>query len=153
MSYLSIISLEDAKLYLRVDDTLTEDDKHIQRMINMAFDYIERWTNLLVYSRQKSYVMIDGFAKVYYYPINSVVSTFVMTVEEYNGYTNYEADDADQTELKLNVGYQSASDVPRDLVEVAYELIDLYYYGNEKGVRTLSDLSIAILDRHKRFLF
>jgi hypothetical protein len=153
MSYLSIISLEDAKLYLRVDDTLTEDDKHIQRMINMAFDYIERWTNLLVYSRQKSYVMIDGCAKVYDYPINSVVSTFVMTVEEYNGYTNYEADDADQTELKLNVGYQSASDVPRDLVEVAYELIDLYYYGNEKGVRKLSDLSIAILDRHKRFLF
>ena len=155
MSCLSIISLEEAKVYLRIDDTLTEDDRQITRMINGAFDYIERWTNVLVYSRSKTYLVIDGCAVVYDAPINALVSPTNAVATVKHGFSNYTTD-ITETELKVNVGYTTASNVPNDLVEVAYELIDLMYYQHETGKtieKDLSELSINILNKHKRFLF
>ena len=155
MAYLDVITLAEAKEYLRVDDTLTEDDNHIQRMIKGALDYIERWTNQLVFDRQKTYVMVDGCVTVYDYPVNSTVSTFALTETIKRGYRNYVADDADQTELKLNVGYQNVEDIPNDLIDVAFELIDLMYYSHESGKtveKDLSELSKNILNKHKQFI-
>lgn len=155
MSCLRIISLDDAKVYLRVDDTLTEDDKQIERMINASFDYIEKWTNLLVYSRLKTYLFVDGCAKVYDYPINQLVEPTTADVERKNGFSNYSTT-LDTEDLKLNVGYLKVSDIPKDLVDVAYELIDLMYYQHGTGKtieKDLSMLSTNILNRHKRFVF
>ncbi len=156
MSCLSIISLDEAKVYLRVDDTLTEDDNQITRMINGAFDYIERWTNLMVYARSKSYLVQSGCATIYDAPINVVVSPETgVSVDVKETYSNYIISST-ETELKLNVGYTTSNDVPNDLVEVAYELIDLMYYQHESGKtidKDLSDLSKNILNKHKRFIF
>jgi len=52
MSYLSVISLERAKNYLRIDTTLTDDDAEITAMINGACSYIEKRTNLIFYPRR-----------------------------------------------------------------------------------------------------
>ncbi len=156
MSCLSIISLDEAKVYLRVDDTLTEDDNQITRMINGAFDYIERWTNLMVYARSKSYLVQSGCATIYDAPINVVVSPETgVSVDVKETYSNYIISST-ETELKLNVGYTTASNVPNDLIEVAYEIIDLLYYQHESGKtidKDLSELSKSILDKHKRFIF
>ncbi len=157
MSCLSIISLDEAKVYLRVDDTLTEDDNQITRMINGAFDYIERWTNLMVYARSKSYLVQSGCATVYDAPINVTVSpTSGVSVDVKHTFSNYVINDTSVNELKLNVGYTTASNVPNDLIEVAYEIIDLLYYQHESGKtidKDLSELSKSILDKHKRFIF
>ena len=155
MACLDIISLPDAKVSLRVDDTLTEDDNSITRMISGAFDYIERWTNLMVYSRSKSYLIQSGCVVVYDYPINQLIEPTTAVREQKNTYSNYAISTTD-TELKLNVGYTKAVDVPNDLIEVAYELIDLMYYQHETGKtidKDLSELSKNILNKHKRFIF
>ena len=57
MAYLDVITLADAKSYLRVDDTLTDDDAQISRMIKSALSTIEKRTNVLVYARSKNYLM------------------------------------------------------------------------------------------------
>ena len=56
-----------------------------------------------------------------------------------------------KTDLKLvlNVGYTQVSDVPKDLIEVAYEMIDIMYYNKENK---LSNLSQATLDAYRRFI-
>ena len=92
MAYLDVIPLADAKIYLRVDDTLTQDDNSITRMINGALGYIERVTNILVYDRTKTFLAVDGEVWVYDYPINAVITPTVangLEVTLKNGYNIY----------------------------------------------------------------
>jgi hypothetical protein len=150
MAYIDVITLADAKLYLRVDDTLTEDDAQITRMINAALSYVENYTNHIVFARDKEYRLIDGCVRVYDYPINSEVTADLIS-ENKTLYTNYTLGSTNDL-ISLNVGY--ASDVPDELIEAAYEIIDIYYYGKESG-KTMADLSPMSrqgLDQYKRFI-
>ena len=54
MAYLDIVSLADAKNYLKIDDTLTEDNSNITRMIKASLSQIERITNHVLFARSKS---------------------------------------------------------------------------------------------------
>ncbi len=271
MAYIDVISLASAKLYLRVDDTLTEDDAQITNMISSALKYVEDKTQILVYARSKTYRMINGFVKVYDFPINSIITplanvfatatakctsviatntlvangvtytavtgvptdftefsvdggdnptaisltraingdlragttgnvtatflTDIVTlttntkglagnlitltqtggtitvsgatfsggvdgnldadnIQEMTSYTNY-CFGSVNTDLILNVGYSTVSDVPLDLIQVAYEIIDILYYGEETGktMADISPLSLDILNQNKRFVF
>lgn len=269
--YLDVITLAEAKLYLRVDDTLTADDAQITSMINVALKYVEDYTSILVFSRDKTYRLINGLKRVYDFPINSVINpsanvfatasaqctsviatntliangltytgvagtptddtefsidtsdtltaislsrainadsrvgtlgdvsatsagdtvTLTSNKEGYDGnavtlaetggtitlsgatftggldgdfmtggidektlYTNY-CFGSENADLILNVGYDTVSDVPEDIVQVAYEIIDILYYGKETG-RTMDDISEMsqhILEQNKRFVF
>ena len=82
MSYLNVISLDQAKQYLRIDDELSADDAQIEQMIKGALSTLERRTNILFYARKKKYIFQDYSVKVYDYPINEVVSTFDVDTEQ-----------------------------------------------------------------------
>jgi len=152
MSYLDVISLEDAKVYLRIDDDLTEDDSQIRRMIKGALHYVENYTNHILYARNKEYRLIDGEVSVYDHPINSEV-TADLTVEYKTLHTNYTLGTSNDL-ISLNVGYVDCDDIPEALVEVAYVILDLFYYGKEAGKTTndLSDFDKHILNDFKRFI-
>lgn len=151
MSYIDIIPLADAKLYLRIDDTLTEDDTQITRMINASLSYVEKYTNHVLFARDKEYRLINGCVRVYDHPINSEV-TADLIVENKTLHTNYELGMTNDL-IELNVGYALVADVPQELIEVAYEIIDIYYYGKESGktMANISPLSMDMLNQYKRF--
>ena len=162
MAYIDVITLADAKLYLRVDDTLTDDDAQITRMINTALSFVENATRIYVYARNKTYKMVDGFVRVYDYPINSMVSVDGdvavtdddMSNEQKTLYKNY-CYGSETIDLILEVGYTLPSNVPQPLIDVALEMIDIMYYGNETGKtvqKDLSEMSMQILGQYKRFL-
>tara|TARA_R110000772_G_scaffold161302_1_gene272450 strand:- start:149 stop:619 length:471 start_codon:yes stop_codon:yes gene_type:complete len=154
MAYLDIITLADAKTYLRIDDTLTEDDAQITRMIKASLSQIERVTNYILFARSKSYIVENLSVNVYDFPINSLTSPTTATSVEKSIYTTYTTIVATDLKVTLNVGYSNASDVPSDLIEVAYEMIDLMYYSPETGKSIksdLSELSKMILNNYKRF--
>ena len=154
MAYTDIISLSDAKLYLRIDDTLTEDDNNITRMIKGAFLFIEEFTNVRFIARDVRYLFNNGRTFVYDYPINSEVDvpTDVKSKEMtmWSMYTTC----TDSVAMQLNVGYVNPTSVPQDLIDVAYELIEISYYGKDTGKTNadLSDYSMAVLYQNKRFL-
>lgn len=157
MTYLDVISLASAKTYLRVDDTLTEDDATISRMINGAIAFIERATNVLFYDRQVTYLVDENYC-VYVYdgPINSVVdptSANDYDVENKDLYRIYTLKN-NGTEIKLNVGHSSTDNIPPDLLQLAYELINLQYYPvNEKGIQAnLTAYQKEVLTNNKRFV-
>lgn len=152
MAYLDVISLAEAKVYLRIDDTLNDDDNQITRMINAALSYVEKYTGHLVYDRNVKYRLIDGEVRVYDYPVNSEVTT-ELTSENKTLHTIYKKGSSND-EIELNVGYAVAANVPQELVEAAYEIIDIYYYGKENGktMADLSPMSRQALDQNKRFL-
>ena len=267
MAYINIITLAAAKLYLRVDDTLTEDDAQITSMISAALKYVEDKTGHLVYDRDETYRMINGVKSVYDHPINSVISptanvfasgtsqctsviatdtitvngnlytavagtptndtefsidnndtstaislaraintddrngalgdvsatslgdtvtittnkkgyagnattlsetggtitlsgaTFTggldgnINVDEMTLYTIYSYGSVNR-DLILNVGYSTSTDIPQEILQAAYEIIDILYYGKETG-RTLADLSafsVMALNQNRRFI-
>ena len=155
MAYIDIITLADAKVYLRIDDTLTEDDAQITRMINAALSYVERYTNHVLFAKEKEYRLINGCVRVYDYPFNSYVDPVEADFDEIENktlHTNYTYGSSNDL-ITLNVGYVDVADVQPELVEVAYEIIDIYYYGKETGktMADLSPLSKRNLDQLKRY--
>lgn len=156
MSYLTVIPLADAKVYLRIDDTLTEDDAQITRMIKGALSYVEKQTNYILYAREKSYRFIDGTVRVYDYPINSITTPaeadMDITIKTLHTVYCY---GTSEDELTLNVGFTDVADIPQELIEVAYEIIELMYYEKETNKNHLTDLSTlskSILGTYKRFI-
>ena len=149
MAYLDIISLADAKNYLKIDDTLTEDDGNITRMIKASLSQIERITNHVLFARSKSYFVRNCDVNVYDFPINSLTTPTTATKVEYTIYTTYTVLLTTELSVVLNVGYASVSDVPQDLIEVAYEMIDIMYYNRDSK---LSNLAKMTLDNYKRFI-
>jgi len=130
MAFIDVVTLAEAKSYLRVDDGFTADDSLITILINAAGNIIEAHTNHLLYSRAKTYKFYDGYVRVYDYPINSVTSPDEtdMDVEELSLYTLYQYSSGD---LVLNVGYTLPTDVPPMLKIKMLEVIDALYNGND----------------------
>ena len=149
MSYINIIPLQDARVYLRIDDTLTQDNEAITRMINASLAKIEQITNVHLIAKSKEYVFDDLKVTVYDFPINSITSPTTATVVEKTQYSIYTAAAKTDLKLVLNVGYTVVSNVPKDLIEVAYEMIDIMYYNKENK---LSNLSQTTLDAYRRFI-
>ena len=154
MVYTDIISVDDAKNYLRIDDTLTSDDTLIGVMINSAFEYIEKYTNVMCKDRDKTYYYDDCLVRVYDAPINTTELPDDTTEATYELYSVFEVSDSDIKTITLSVGYSVADDVPQDLLMVAYELINIFYYGKDTGNidESLSAMSRNILFSHKRYL-
>jgi hypothetical protein len=147
---MEIITLSEAKVYLRIDDTLTEDDAQIQRMINSAFSYIEKYTNVYLRPTNKDYFFSNGLTLVYDYPINTVSDDFERQEKQ-----QYSILTSSLDKVTLNVGFTDVADVPSLLIDVAFEILDILYYQHETGktVKTnLSSVSVVTLDEFKRFI-
>ena len=155
MAYLDVISLADAKNYLRVDDDLTDDDVRISSMIKTALHTIEWRTNVLLYSRDKEYLVQDYCVSVYDYPINSLVTPTTAVAEEKTLYTNYTVSSSSDTKLTLNVGYDLPVDVPSVFIECALEYIKYLYYDSENNNGKSNEIPYYIQDminQQKRFI-
>jgi hypothetical protein len=155
MAYLDVITLATAKNYLGIDDTLSEDDADITRMIKGALRYVEEFTNVLVYARDKDFLFQDKEVRVYDHPINTLNTPVLATSTVKPLYTLYKTSLSTDIYLNLNVGYSDPLDVPEDIIDVALEMIELNYYGEkERGAakKGLSQLSKEVLYMNKRFL-
>jgi hypothetical protein len=155
MAYLDVISLAEAKTYLRVDDTLTDDDTQISRMIKSALSTIEKRTNVLVYARSKNYLFQDYCVRVYDFPINSLTSPTDAEVENKSLHTNYEASKTTDVTLVLNVGYVDPLDVPYELIDCALQYVKYLYYEAETDKANKGMLPLWLQDminQNKRFI-
>lgn len=148
MSYLSVITLERVKNYLRVDLDFDADDSEITSMINAACRYVEKRTNHLMYARDITYKG-SCQVKVYDYPINSIVTDPAPFKVDFAMFTIY----PDVKEVELNVGY-AAGEVPDTFIQSALQMIKVWYFESEKQVNsTLIPESVKeVVDLYKRFL-
>lgn len=155
MAYIDVISLAEAKNYLRIDDIGTEDDAAITRMINSSLRYVETYTNVLVYARDVDVFVLNGLKRLYDYPINTDLSTLTdYDIHKKGLYINICDSSGKDSNVTINMGYINPVDVPQELLEVAYEMIDLYYYGEKDGkpvAKKLSSMSMDSLNINKRF--
>lgn len=131
MSYLDVISLEEAKNHLRVDADFLEDDEAITRMIKSALGYVEHFTCHMLYSRSKTYKRYEDDKKiiVFDHPITQIPTDEIPL--HFSWKTEFVTDEVD-----LTVGYQTKNDIPSELIDAAYQIIDNWYYNHEKNGNT-----------------
>lgn len=155
-SYLDIISLNRAKIYLRIDDGMNEDDAEIESMIKGAFLWIERYTCHLFGERTLEQWVPP---KIYKYPINEILEP-VITVPNWNNYYQQNLDmlfDEYRHErrlFKFKAGYINVEDVPDDFIQAALQILKVWYYESEKQENsTLIPISVRqVLDTYRRFV-
>jgi hypothetical protein len=155
MAYIDVLTLAQTKTFLRIDDTLSDDDAQITQMIKSALSTIERRTNVLVYARSKSYLFQDYEVRVYDFPINSLTSPSDAVLVEKELHSNYSTNNTANLKLVLNVGYTDPLDVPSELIDAALQLVKYMYYEAETNTASKGNIPYWIqemINQHKRFI-
>lgn len=156
-SYLDLISVDQAKVYLRIDDTANEDDSDIEQMIKAAFLFIERYTNHIFINREFSQMVPP---KIYNTPITEIDAE-----DEAMDWDNYYQKNYDRlygpyghtippVMTTYRAGYVNIEDVPSDFIQVAKQLLKVFYYESEKQENsTLIPVSVKqVLDTYRTFV-
>lgn len=151
-NYTDVISLEQAKLYLKIDDGQTITDDEITGMINSALSFIEKRTNHIFKTRDKVYYKDCALVqqvKVYDYPIippspaidiiYRPLYAIVPTVENV---------------VTLTTGYTDVDDIPAELIDSALQLINFWFYNSEtkNAMNTVPDFVMQNIDVNRRFI-
>jgi hypothetical protein len=154
-NYTDVISLEQAKLYLRIDDDQTVTDDEITQMINSSLSFIEKRTQHIFKTRNKVYYKDCALvqkATVYDYPINNPEGEGFIEGIVYK--TNKAIVPTANDMVTLNIGYESVDDIPSELIDAALQIIKVWFYEGEKQANTtLIPLSVMqSIDVNRRFI-
>lgn len=149
-NYTDVISLNQAKLYLKIDSTQTETDAEIISMIGSALSFIEKRTNHIFKTKEKIYYKDCALVqqvKVYDFPIQepptgTITRNLYSIVPTVNDF------------VTLEVGYTNIEDIPSELIDAALQLLKVWFYESEKQTNsTLIPLSVMeAIDVNRRFI-
>ncbi len=155
LAYTDIISLAQAKIYLRIDDTQNETDAEITSMINGALKFIEKQTNHIMFAREFVY-QVDSCINIYDHPIISITTPSDADDYERTDKSTYSIFDinTEATSITMQIGYAELADVPEDLIQSAYQILKVWYYEAEKQSNsTMLPMSVKeVIDSNRRFI-
>ena len=150
MTYLEIIPLSTAKLYLKLDSGQTATDAEITSMIKSSLAYVEKRTNHILQAKEKIYYKDCALVqqvKVYDYPIqdapaNTIVRPLYSIVPTVND------------TVTLDLGYETINEVPQDLIDAALNIINFWFYNSEtkNAENSIPNFVNTVLDINKRFV-
>lgn len=151
-NYIDVISLAQAKLYLKIDDGQTVTDDEITGMINSALSFIEKRTNHIFKTKDKLYYKDCALVqqvKVYDYPIDNSVT--LLDIEYRPLYAIVPTID---NVVTLTVGYEALEDIPSELIDSALQLINFWFYNSEtkNAMNTVPDFVMQNIDVNRRFI-
>jgi hypothetical protein len=149
--YTDVISLEQAKLYLKVDDGQNITDDEITGMINSALSFIEKRTNHIFKTREKVYFKDCALVqqvKVYDYPIDNIDELDIIYRPLYAIVPTV------NNMVTLTTGYTSVEDIPSELIDSALQLINFWFYNSEtkNSMNSVPDFVLSNIDVNRRFL-
>lgn len=148
-SYLDVISLEQAKLYLKIDTLQTETDAEITNMINSSLSFIEKRTGHIFKTKSKIYYScaLVQQVKVYDYPIIDA-PTGTQTRQLYSIVPTVNGS------VTLDLGYTDVEDIPSELIDAALQLLNFWFYNSEtqNAMNTVPDFVLTNIDINRRFV-
>ena len=150
--YTDVISLERAKLYLKIDTDQTVTDDEITSMINSSLSFIEKRTNHIFKTRDKLYYKDCALVqqvRVYDYPIDNSITELDIVYRPLYAIVPT-VDDV----VTLTIGYDTVDDIPNELIDAALQIIKVWFYESEKQANTtLIPLSVLqAIDVNRRFI-
>ena len=143
MSYLSVISVEQARNWLSAVD-----DDGLDRLIKAAIDWVENYTSYRLYQRVETIPNSRCEQSIAWYPIIISGVTYqdgsAAKYEKYVLPTKLKIKCPWNSIISLQTGYTSPADIPGPLVEACYKLItylsenrDMYQVGMPTDVQML----------------
>lgn len=150
--YTDVISLEQAKLYLKIDSGQTVTDNEITGMINSALSFIEKRTQHIFKTRDKVYYKDCALLQqttVYDYPIDNSVSALDIVYR-----TNKAIVPTINDYVTLTIGYTAVEDIPSELIDSALQIINFWFYNSEtkNAMNTIPDFVLSNLDVNRRYI-
>lgn len=151
-NYTDVISLEQAKLYLKVDEGQTITDNEIIGMINSALSYIEKRTNHIFKTREKLYYKDCALVqqvRVYDYPIIEPDPAIDIIYRPL-----YAIVPTVDNVVALTTGYENLEDIPVELIDSALQIINFWFYNSEtkNAMNTIPDFVMHNIDVNRRFI-
>lgn len=151
-TYLDVISLDQAKLYLKVDALQTETDNEITSMINSSLSFIEKRTHHIFKTRNKVYYKDCSLVqqvKVYDYPIDNTVTLLDIQYRQL-----YAIVPTVNDTVTLTIGYTDLEDIPSELIDAALQIINFWFYNSEtkNAMNTIPDFVLTNIDILRRFV-
>lgn len=145
---MSVITLDEAKYYLRIEDTLTpEGDAELQSMIEAAERFIERKTGYVFENREKTYNPVGCYVRIYDTPVTGDLSAYETEVK--NGYILVHTTE----QLAVDVGYVAPDKPPQALLNAAKQMLKVWYYESEtQNNTTLIPQAVQeVINNYRRF--
>jgi len=150
-TYLDVISLERAKLYLKIDTLQTETDDEITSMINSSLSFIEKRTGHIFKTRNKTYYSTAccNSVIVYDYPIDNTTTDYVIEYRQTNAIVP-----TVNGSVIVTLGYTDVDDIPNELIDAALQLLKVWFYESEtQNNSTLIPKSVMeAIDVNRRFV-
>lgn len=150
-SYLEVISLERAKLYLKIDELQTVTDDEITSMITSALSFIEKRTGHIFKTKSKTYYNTPcvNSVVIWDYPIDNSELALDIEYRQLNAIVP-----TSNGSVTLTVGYKTLDEIPNELIDAALQLLKVWFYESEKQSNTtLIPLSVMeAIDVNRRFV-
>ena len=150
-SYLDVISLERAKLYLKIDELQTVTDDEIMSMITSALSFIEKRTGHIFKTKSKTYYNTPCVNNVvsWDYPIDNSELALDIEYRQLNSIVP-----TSNGSVTLTVGYKTLDEITTELIDAALQLLKVWFYESEKQSNTtLIPLSVMeAIDVNRRFV-
>jgi hypothetical protein len=162
MNQLNVVSLAEAKLYLRIDPDDVVEDGLITSLIKSAVNQAEQFTLQVLWQRQMTAITpVSGALKIYEYPIVSIetvvdpdLDALTFELVETEGFTEVISGISGFNTVTFVAGYgwnyEGGSEVPDDIETAIKEMIAYYYENRDNPVVGMPTIATLLLSPYRR---
>jgi uncharacterized phiE125 gp8 family phage protein len=162
MDQLNVVSLAQAKMWLRLDEDYDYEDALITALIKSAVNQVEQYTLQVLYSRTITEISDrTGSLKIYNYPVISVedvvdkdITAVDFEIEESQWYTSVITNQPGFNTVTYVAGYDwnydGGSDVPDDIETAIKEMITYLYENRDNPKEEMPKVVTYLLAPYRR---
>jgi len=162
MDQLNVVSLAQAKLWLRLDEDYDYEDGLITALIKSAVNQVEQYTLQVLWQRTLTEITDrTGSLKIYNYPVISVedvvdkdLTIVDFEIEESQWYTSVITNQPGFNKVTYVAGYDwnydGGSDVPDDIETAIKEMITYLYENRDNPKEEMPKVVTYLLAPYKR---
>jgi len=157
MDQLNVVTLNQAKLWLRVDEDDDSNDSVITSLIKAAVNQVEKYTLQILWQRViTARTNAGGCYEIYEYPLISIesVGNDEWIEWETEWFTEVKADETGLQTVTFVAGYgwtyDMGTEVPDDIITAIKEMLSYWYENRENGKQGMPDIATYLLGPYRR---
>lgn len=157
MDQLNVVTLNQAKLWLRVDEDDDSNDTVITSLIKAAVNQVEKYTLQILWQRAiTARTNRYGCYRIFEYPLLSIESVGDDEWKDWETewYTDIKADNDGLQTVTFVAGYgwsvYGGSEVPDDIITAIREMLAYWYENRENAKQGMPDAATYLLGPYRR---
>ena len=154
MTALNVITLEEAKEWLRVD--FNDEDTKITELIHAAVQWVEGYTGLYLFNREVTHEVTAsescaGTVTIFGKPNLTLISIDGVTTDLPTVRDGSFCIDSTAKVIVYSIGYLNKSDIPQPLITAAKKFLALQYEESIDGQKEVPSEIRRLIDQYRLF--